>query len=307
MWEPPDPLDAISVAEAREVLAQELARLPEKFRNPLVLCCLQGLARDEAARQLGWSVSVLKSRLEQGRDRLRDRLTRRGLTLAGALGTSLLGDQVNAAIPAALLDQTVHAGAVVATGGAATSVVSIQSAAFTREVLNSMRVKKLCSVAAVVLVAGLATSALVTRTAAEAAPAKTGGKEGALTDQEKLQGTWEVVELVKGGVKVMPAADLKGTIELKGDGFRFVLTPTGMAEFTRTTATFTLDAAKSPKAIDVTPAEGAGKGQVSPGIYEVNKDDLTICLAQGPLEARPTAFEAHKEDVVLFKLKRVKK
>jgi RNA polymerase sigma factor (sigma-70 family) len=88
----PDPAAEISLREAREVLDAELTRLPEKYRAPLVLCCLEGLARDEAARQLGCPLATLKSRLERGRRLLHARLARRGLTLAAALSAGLLGE-----------------------------------------------------------------------------------------------------------------------------------------------------------------------------------------------------------------------
>jgi RNA polymerase sigma factor (sigma-70 family) len=61
-----DPADEISLREARALLHEELASLPERRRLPLVLCYLQGRTRDEAARRLGWSLGTLKRRLEQG-------------------------------------------------------------------------------------------------------------------------------------------------------------------------------------------------------------------------------------------------
>src|SRR5439155_24898357 len=73
--------------ELVRVLDEELARLPERYRQPLLLCGVQGLARDEAARRLGWSGAALKGRLERGRRVLAERLARRGLgPCAGALG-----------------------------------------------------------------------------------------------------------------------------------------------------------------------------------------------------------------------------
>ena len=68
--------------EVRGVLDEELQRLPDDLRSPLLLCYLNGLSRDEAARQLGCSFDQLKRRLEKGRDTLRSRLERRGI--AGA-------------------------------------------------------------------------------------------------------------------------------------------------------------------------------------------------------------------------------
>src|SRR5262249_6995658 len=84
-----DPLTEVTLREAHEILDGESARLPDKFRIPLVLCYLEGLTRDKAAQQLGWLPSTLKSRLEQARERLRTRLASRGLGLSGVLVAAL--------------------------------------------------------------------------------------------------------------------------------------------------------------------------------------------------------------------------
>jgi RNA polymerase sigma factor (sigma-70 family) len=104
-----DPLAELTVREAQAILDEELVRLPEKTRAPLVLCCLEGETRDEAARILGWPAKLVKSRLEQGRERLRQRLSRRGLTLPAALVASLLAkESAPAALPAALVSTALH-------------------------------------------------------------------------------------------------------------------------------------------------------------------------------------------------------
>jgi RNA polymerase sigma factor (sigma-70 family) len=88
---------------------EELTRLPERYRMPIMLCYLEGLACEEAARLLKLPVGTVKSRLARGRDRLRTRLIRRGFVPSVVLLESLLaGDAASAAIPAAVMQSTVR-------------------------------------------------------------------------------------------------------------------------------------------------------------------------------------------------------
>jgi RNA polymerase sigma factor (sigma-70 family) len=148
---PPD----VSWREVRGVLDEELRRLPECYRAPLVLCYLEGKTRDEAARQLGWSVGTLRGRLERGRERLRLRLTRRGLTLPAALAASVLVESAaSAALPAELAETTIKA-AIVFAAGKGLAAVSAPVAALVKGALRAMFLSKVKVVVAVVLALGL--------------------------------------------------------------------------------------------------------------------------------------------------------
>jgi RNA polymerase sigma factor (sigma-70 family) len=105
-----DPADAVAWGEVRQGLDEELDRLPERLRAPLVLCYLDGLTRDEAARRLGWSLGTLKRRLGRGRELLRKALTARGLAPAG-LAAAVTAGGLRAAVPGRLLRSTCRAGA----------------------------------------------------------------------------------------------------------------------------------------------------------------------------------------------------
>ena len=95
---PREESDDVSWREVRCLLDEELARLPESLRQPLILCYLEGKTRDEAAEQLGWSLSTFRGRLERGRDRLRWRLQKRGVALSAALLATLAAHKADAAI-----------------------------------------------------------------------------------------------------------------------------------------------------------------------------------------------------------------
>src|SRR6266481_3428890 len=119
----PDPLSEITWREVCTALDEELARLPDRFRAPLVLCYLQGMTQDEALHQLGWSKSTFRRRLEEGRAKLCLRLTRRGITLSSGLWATLLSDQgASAALSSALLQSTVKAAIPFAAGEVAAAV-----------------------------------------------------------------------------------------------------------------------------------------------------------------------------------------
>ncbi len=116
-----DPIPNVAWRELRTVLDAEMNLLPEKYRAPLVLCYLEGLTNEEAARKLGWPTGSMSGRLSRGRELLRKRLIRRGLTLSAGLLALLLSKSSAsaAAIPAALAKSTVSLAVLSATGQSA--------------------------------------------------------------------------------------------------------------------------------------------------------------------------------------------
>ncbi|MBI1913305.1 MAG: sigma-70 family RNA polymerase sigma factor [Planctomycetes bacterium] len=103
-----DPGAGLVWREVCQALEEELQRLPERLRSPLLLCYLSGLTRDEAARQLGWSLGTLKRRLEEGRKALRVRLARRGIASVGLALTVLTPEALQAAVSQSLLDSSLR-------------------------------------------------------------------------------------------------------------------------------------------------------------------------------------------------------
>ncbi len=140
---PGDVMDDITWRELRSVLDEELQRLPEKYRAPLVLCYLEARTQDEAARQLGWSKNTFRRRLDSGRNALGRRLTRRGITLSAALTASLLVDvATQAALSPLLAASTVRIGLSSVRGKTAGGIVSAQLAALAESGARSLLVKK---------------------------------------------------------------------------------------------------------------------------------------------------------------------
>jgi RNA polymerase sigma factor (sigma-70 family) len=109
--EPPQPPVEAAARELAALLDDEIRRLPEDYRVAFLLCHVEGQTRDQAARRLGWSLRTLERRLEQGRNLLRQRLARRGVTLSAALVAAELVEPARAAALPARLAEATAAGA----------------------------------------------------------------------------------------------------------------------------------------------------------------------------------------------------
>lgn len=140
---PPRPsAEATLEPDVRSILDEEIQRLPEKYRLPIVLCYLESRTNDEAAQILNCPRGTIAVRLARARERLRSRLLRRGVTLAAM--TALLSDNaLSASVPALLFSQTAK---TALTGAAPHSITTL-----TEGVLHMMYLSK-CKMA---LVSGL--------------------------------------------------------------------------------------------------------------------------------------------------------
>jgi RNA polymerase sigma factor (sigma-70 family) len=91
-------------------LHDEIDRLPEKYRSPIVLCDLEGHTHAEAAERLKWPIGTVSGRLSRARDLLRGRIARRGLALSTAsLASMVLNKSARAAVPSGLVRSTARA------------------------------------------------------------------------------------------------------------------------------------------------------------------------------------------------------
>jgi RNA polymerase sigma factor (sigma-70 family) len=138
--------------DLRPVLHEELGRLPDKYRAPIVLCHLEGKTHEEAARLLRWPVGTLSGRLSRGRQLLKSRLERRGLAVPSIILLCSWLD-IPRAVPVSLVDLAVK----VATSFTAGKSISVSVLSLTHGVLRTMLLKKFKTISLAVLLLGAVT------------------------------------------------------------------------------------------------------------------------------------------------------
>lgn len=137
----PHPTEATGL---RELLDDELHRLPDKLRAPLILCCLEGKTNQASAQELGLPLRTMNRHLARAKDLLRERLTCRGVVVTGAMFAFLPGGFAGAAsVPSALERSTFQAARALWGGETAAGVVSDQALLLAESALNAMQVARL--------------------------------------------------------------------------------------------------------------------------------------------------------------------
>ena len=150
--DPSTPLDPCERADLRDAIDAEIARLPARYRSAVVLCHLEGLSQEQAARRLRCPVGTVESRLHRARERLRSGLARRGLTPAG-----ILGRPFRELVPPGLAKGTAAAAARVSAGEALAGVVPAAVAGLAKFTLRGMIMRQSWRIAGLIAL-GLATT-----------------------------------------------------------------------------------------------------------------------------------------------------
>ncbi len=143
--------DDVQRAELRSVIHEELDRIPAAYRAALVTCYLEGLTHEEAANRLRLPVGTVRSRLSRGRERLRERLARRGL--APGVVLSALGDP-SKPVPAGLSSKACGAILAHVAGQSGAGEISARAAGLAEKVIQAMHVRTFALCAAVALALG---------------------------------------------------------------------------------------------------------------------------------------------------------
>jgi RNA polymerase sigma factor (sigma-70 family) len=143
------------VDEAEQVIHQEINRLPDRYREPLVLCCLEGMTYAQAAARLRWSEGTTQRRLAGARSLLRARLARRGVTPVVAVLGVIDRTSGASSVPEALRAAAVRAARHIVLGeGAAVGPVSTAIDALVIRAMRSMVMARIGMMARAGLIVG---------------------------------------------------------------------------------------------------------------------------------------------------------
>jgi RNA polymerase sigma factor (sigma-70 family) len=135
-----------------EVVDEEIMRLPQKYRAPIVACYLEGKTNEEAAQELSWPVGTVSGRLARARDLLKSRLARRGVGVPAAGVAAYLGTgAAPAAVPATLAETTCRGALAFLARSAMSGEGSARSAALAEATLKTMETTRMKAVVVVTL------------------------------------------------------------------------------------------------------------------------------------------------------------
>ncbi len=169
----------VKTADLDNLLHQEIERLPERYRTPVILCDLEGCSHQQAARHLGWPVGTVKSRQARGREKLRDRLRRQGVTPNVALlGSGSVFTAANPVVPPALVESTTRSIVQFVT---CQTAVKASTLSLAQEVTKAMSLARWLKTGSVLFVLGATVSGAGIYAQRQAPAARTNTADGAHT------------------------------------------------------------------------------------------------------------------------------
>lgn len=161
-------------------LHEELARLPDRYREPIVLCDLAGMTHEQAAGKLGCPARTLETRLYRGRERLKDRLVRRGFAPSAAPIGLAWASETQGALPSGWAASTASASVRLAKGGwAAAGEEPADAVRWARDHLKESVMFKIKCLVGAGLLAGLAWQQASSQVPAQKTPARVAAEPAA--------------------------------------------------------------------------------------------------------------------------------
>jgi RNA polymerase sigma factor (sigma-70 family) len=290
----PDATDDASWDDLRRVLDDELRRLPERYRRPIVLFYFEGKSAEEVALALGRPRGTVLSQLARARELLRVRLSHHNPALLVGVLASLLAR--TASSEAAVSDRLIDLG--VQTLPASGACVSAQARLLAQRILKDMLLRRLGVIgslfSAVLLAPWLG---FLSYRALHAPPAAATQAESRF-DRDELKGDWQVFAVVQDG-RVLPEDQFPVTrLKIRDDTILHEGGPHQPLE-----VRFRLHPEQQPKAMDM---ESQGyHADTYHAIYALEGDTLTICRPDGA--TRPKEFASSPgSNVLIYTAKRIR-
>lgn len=296
----PDANNDKSWRDLRPILDDELRRLPERYRRPIVLFYLEGRSAEEIATALVRPRGTILSQLARAREKLRFRLSRRNVALSVGVLASLLGYAAasDAAVPDRLLDLGMQ------TLPASGAGVSAQARLLAQQVLKDMLRRKLWAIGSLLVAALLVLSLGVLIYSAVHAPLAAVFPTEARSDLDRLQGDWQVVAVQQDG-RVLAEDQFPFTsLRIRDDTILHEGKPIlHEGQPYQLKVRFRLHPEQQPKVMDMVSV--GYHGDSFDAIYTLEGDKLAICRPEGA--GRPTEFASDPgSKVLLYTAKRIR-
>ena len=191
-----EPDDECERQDLRAVLDEEIQRLPERYRVPVVLCYLQGQTNAQAAERLGRSRGTVATLLGRAREKLRRRLAQRGIGLSIGAALAAMAEPVNSGVVSMALEQSIGKAAVLLAAGQmqAAGALAAQAVALAKGVCKGMLMEKLKIPVVILMVTALA------GTGAGIGVYRAGAQEADTTEAKSKQRTSSKSELPRPNV-----------------------------------------------------------------------------------------------------------